>query len=208
MMVIWEVSFYPDLEATEAQQRAAQVLRERSFASAIANDWFSYERGLADGYEPMLGIQNDINTHYANEEYIFDDAILDPERPEFLMYYQTPMGKKMVGYMFYTRTPTEAGPQVGGPLTVWHYHIWARKVCLLEGLHLIATADRDGFCDRGIPSHKSPEMLHVWLVDHPKGPFASEMRLDPKVLPDLVVRMEANVKTYELKASSREIPSS
>jgi hypothetical protein len=27
--------------------------------------------------------------------------------------------------MFYADTPTGWGPQIGGPLRVWHYHLWS-----------------------------------------------------------------------------------
>ena len=28
-------------------------------------------------------------------------------------------------------------------------------------------------CDQGISTDRSPEMIHVWLVDHPEGRFAA-----------------------------------
>lgn len=36
-------------------------------------------------------------------------------------------------------------------------------------------------CD-GIPSSESPEMLHVWFVDHPGSQFESEMSLSGDVI--------------------------
>jgi hypothetical protein len=47
-----------------------------------------------------------------------------------------------------------------------------------------AARSRDGFtCVRGeYIGFKSPEMLHVWFVDHPKGAYATSMSLTPDIL--------------------------
>lgn len=176
--IIWEVSQYgPTVEPTENQRRAAQSLIERSYTSARTHGWFDADTGTADGYAPM----HHSVTHWANERYILDDVLLDPERPEFLMYYQTPRGLALAGYMFLVNTPLARGPQVGGPLTVWHYHVWAAPRCLLSGL-LIVDMPQDGACPRGEQRSRSPEMLHVWLVDHPQGPFGTRMDIPSDVL--------------------------
>jgi hypothetical protein len=33
---------------------------------------------------------------------------------------------------------------------------------------------------------RSPQMLHVWLVDHPEGPFARRMQIRPAMLERLI----------------------
>lgn len=176
--VIWEVSQYPaSVAPTEAQRQAAQSLVERSYQSARNHGWYDVERGKADGYAPM----HNSMTHWANERYIFDDALLDPDRPEFLMYYQTPQGWALAGYMFLVDAPRARGPQLGGPLTIWHYHVWASGRCLLGGL-LIVDMPQDGACARGERRSRSPEMLHVWLIDHPQGPFGTRMDVPGDVL--------------------------
>lgn len=65
------------------------------------------------------------------------------------------------------------GPQVGGPLTLWHYHVWFRPKCLRGGL--LSTGEGRNGCRDGEPSHRSPEMLHLWFLDHPMGRFATTM---------------------------------
>jgi len=122
-----------------------------------------------------------------NEEYLLDGRTLDPERPEYLMYYDTSRGKSLVGFMFYVSEIDERGEQIGGPLTVWHYHVWSRPHCFAKrGLLAVGFAGPEGECERGEPSFRSAEMLHVWLVDHPHGPFATRMRIDPRLLEHLV----------------------
>ncbi len=167
--VIWEVSLYPPgTEPTTKEREAAQKLVERSYETATRNRWFDFDKGRADGF--VLSSQS----HYVNEEYVFDDAVLDPERPEFLMYYDTPAGKKFTGYMFLINEPFARGPQIGGPLTLWHYHIFSDDLCFEGGLIIVGLPENRK-CARGVPQRRSPEMLHVWLIDHPAGEFSSQM---------------------------------
>jgi hypothetical protein len=176
--VIWEVSLYaPTMEPTVEQRQAAESLIERSYASARKHGWYDANKAMADGYAPMYLSP----MHYAKAEYVVDDAILDPERPEFLMYYHTPRGLALAGYMFLVNEPRARGPQIGGPLTVWHYHVWASQVCLLQGL-LVVASPQDGKCPRGEAMSRSPEMVHVWLIDRPEGPFETEMGIPSNVL--------------------------
>ncbi|HET9217330.1 MAG TPA: hypothetical protein VFR18_10145 [Terriglobia bacterium] len=167
--VIWEVSLYPPgTEPTTKEREAAQTLVERSYETATRNRWFDFDKARADGF--VVSSQS----HYVNEEYVFDDAILDPERPEFLMYYDTPEGKKFTGYMFLINEPLARGPQIAGPLTIWHYHIFSDYLCFEEGLIIVGLPE-NGKCVRGVPQRRSAEMLHVWLIDHPGGQFSSQM---------------------------------
>jgi len=176
--VIWEVSQYATTAGpTEGQRQAAQSLIERSYESARAHAWYDADRGTADGYVPM----HHSVSHWANEQYVFDDVLLDPDRPEFLMYYQTPRGWALAGLMFLVDAPRARGPQVGGPLTIWHYHVWAAGRCVLGGL-LIVDMPQDGACSQGERQFRSPEMLHVWLIDHPQGPFGTAMGLPADIL--------------------------
>jgi hypothetical protein len=173
-MVIYEVSEYPPGSwPSPAQAQAAQDLVDRCFDAAKRHGWFQFKNGLDQGYALLFGDRR----HYANRKHVFDDRVLDCDRPEFLMYYDTPQGKGLAGLMFYVDTPTGWGPQIGGPLSVWHYHVWAPVQCLERRLLLVGTADAEGRCAVGAPMHRSPEMLHVWLIDRPKGPFTSSMYL-------------------------------
>jgi len=188
-MVIWELTRFPGPGGGDPPPSAAQRARAREFAercerAARAHGWFDFQQGMADGFRLLYGDRR----HYYNESFVFDDALLDPERPEFLMYYGTPEGQKLAGYMFYARRPDERGPQFGGPLTVWHYHVWTQTMCLLRGLLSVGEADEDGRCVRGVPTHRSPEMIHVWFFDHPGGRYATSMHLDPQQLAALIER--------------------
>ena len=82
--------------------------------------------------------------HYFNREEQADPAVLDSDRPEAIVYD----GRRVIGALFIMPKVSDTGPQIGGCLTLWHRH-------------------RD---DSG---SLTPEMLHVWIVENPGGPFSS-----------------------------------
>ncbi len=171
-MVIWEVSEYPPGSTpTPDQARVANDMVERCYAAARRHGWYQYERGLAAGYHLVDSL------HYRNDEYMLDDHIIDPDRPEALLYIATPPDGKqhLAGVMFYTKGREARGPQFGGPLTIWHWHTWFRPQCVVGGVG--GKWSVGGKCERGVPSQYSGEMMHVWLVDHPAGPFGSPMHI-------------------------------
>jgi hypothetical protein len=188
--VVWEVTSYRDAEPTEAQQQAADSLVALCFQAAERKGWFDYETGLRDGYR----LQDHDENHHFNWEYLVDGVTLDPERPEYLMYYETANGRELLGFMFLTAGPLLQGPQLGGPLTLWHYHTFARPVCYREGVLPVGEPliGPQVTCAEGmIAQQRSPEMLHVWLVDRPGGPFATPMMINPRLIPDLIEQREA-----------------
>ena len=190
-MVIWELSeFEPGVAPTPAQQHAADELAERCRAVAHEKGWFNFQRGLEDGFRLLPGDRR----HYYNEAFLFDDRELDCERPEFLMYYGTPKGKILTGMMFYVSEPTGRGEQIGGPLTLWHYHVWNQEMCMRDRMLILSQAQSRS-CEEGIPSFRSPEMLHVWLLDHPEGRFATTMGLTR-------AQLDAALETRALEAAA------
>jgi hypothetical protein len=184
-MVIYEVDRFHGVEPTTDQQQAADELVKRSFEVAKKRGWYDIDQADRDGYRQLFQDR----VHFANEAFIMDDHILDPERPEYLMYYETPKGRQLAGFMFVVRTPREEGPQIGGPLTKWHYHIWSTPFCLKNGMMTVGVPERNG-CSVGEPSNRSPEMMHVWLVDHPLGRFSGQMRVPRELMLQLFENRE------------------
>lgn len=179
-MEMYEVTRYPRRRQPDPeQQAAADELVRRVRAAADAHGWHDFETARAAGWQPMAGD----DAHYVNRALLRDGRVLDPERPEFLMFYDSGPGedatKVLVGAMFLVEAPDAEGPQIGGPLTRWHFHIWREPRCLLDGLVVLGAADAEGRCAEGVAGRRSPEMLHVWLIDHPEGPFATKMHLEP-----------------------------
>ena len=102
----------------------------------------------AEGYRPGSPSWRPI-THYFNPAYQRDGEVLDPDRPEALVYANTSKGTVLLGAMYLAPEPGDSGPQIGGCLTQWHAH--------------------------SLRGWETPEMMHVWTVNIPGGPF-SELR--------------------------------
>ncbi|MGH0037904.1 MAG: hypothetical protein ACQGVK_22980 [Myxococcota bacterium] len=182
-MVIWEVSGYdPRVPATAAQREAGEDFVRRCFEAAVENGWFHRPKGMADGF---LTPAND-RLHYRNDEYVLDGIQLDPERPEYLMYYPDPTREDefaLTGFMFLADGAEARGHQFAGPLAIWHYHVYTRPRCWEKDLLSLGPVDEWGRCPgEGVARHRSPEMVHVWFIDHPRGAFSSGMTLPRNVL--------------------------
>ena len=119
--------------------------------------------------------------NFGHDGYLTDGRVLDPERPEFLMYYETEAGERLAGFMFYQESHYAHGPQFGGPLTVWHYHILRAPMCWHGGLPVDPPTPQ-GICELGTAEIRTPEMLHVWFVEHPEGDYATSMGLTPDLI--------------------------
>lgn len=183
-MVVWEVSeFDPGVPATPEQQKAADDFVQRCFEVALAKNWFDRSKGVADGFRTP----GTDSRHHRNDEYVLDGIQLDPERPEYLMYYPDPNREgeqTLTGFMFLADARDSRGRQFAGPLAIWHYHKYTNARCWAgRGLLSTGMVDRQGRCQTGgFPINRSPEMVHVWLIDHPRGPFSTGMTLPPALL--------------------------
>ncbi len=181
-MDMYEVTRMPrQFQPDAAQKVAADALVKAAKAAAERHGWHDFDRAVVDGFEVMAGD----TAHYANRAALQDGRVLDVDHPEFLMYYDTDSAKKLAGYMFLVEEASAEGPQIGGPLTRWHFHVWEKAKCLLHGLLVVGDAAEDGTCAEGVANHRSPEMIHVWLTDHPDGPFATKMHLEGWQVKDL-----------------------
>jgi len=189
-MSMYELSQYPNQSPTPAQQAAADELVQDSFDAAMKNGWFDQQKGFEDGFEKLFGDP----VHFVNKEYVYDGITLDPEKPETLMYYQTDEGVFLMGVMYLAIG--ERGPQPGGPLTVWHYHI-DRGMCYELGVLPIGRRLQNGECQVGMHDIRSPEMLHVWFFDHPEGLYATKMGLPQDLLNAGVKQIRARLKASE-----------
>ena len=146
-----------DRSATPAEQLAANVLW-REVAASLRR----YEdpaAALADGY--LVGAISGLDTHVPNPAYAADGHVLDPMRPEHLIYAASPAGPVLLGAMF--EMPRDAGPApaFGGPLTVWHGH---EQICWsLTGLTGLVSPF--GGCPLGsVTIASTGEMIHAWTA--------------------------------------------
>ena len=134
-------------QPTDEEARAAQKLVDDTRAG-IARYANTNAATLA-GYQP-----DNVQTtaywnyvHYVNWNEVNNDTVLDPSKPESLLYGQTDDNRwVLIGAMYVMPKPGMPGPAVGGCLTTWH-------------------------ADSAWNGKNSPEMLHVWTVDMPGGHF-------------------------------------
>jgi len=132
---------------------------------------------LAAGYVPHHHALEAVK-HYFNPAYVTDGRVLDPTRPEGLMYAYTNRGAIPVAAVYLMNRAGEPGRAVGGCLTQWHTH---DNLCstdpakgTITGLHLPG-----GPCPHGQVRWAAPPMMHAWLIDVPGGPFASQFTVSP-----------------------------
>ena len=144
----------------------------------------SLQAAVAAGYVPMEPPNIEI-VHYVNPAYMVPADVLDPQHIQSLIYYNGKQGTVLIGAMYIMPNRAMDGPQIGGPLTQWHQH---SNICFDDTTGIavafvhsgVDTNDKSGSCPRGSTNKTTPQMLHVWLIDNPEGPFASTM--DPVVL--------------------------
>jgi hypothetical protein len=152
---------------TPKQEAAASGFASKTL-TAIAK-YRNVQHAIADGYVPVAGDRN----HYVKRSYLDDGRLADPSRIESLVYEPTPSGTVLIGAMYLA--PGEShGPEVGGPSTAWHFHVYEPAFCIVSSGFPVGRPDNRGRCAVGAVAHRSPEMLHVWIWN-PKGRFGSEL---------------------------------
>jgi hypothetical protein len=125
---------------------------------------------LAAGYAPHHHGREAIR-HYFNPAYVTDGRVLDPTRPEGLMYAHTDRGPVLVAAVYLMNRAGEPGKAVGGCLTQWHSH---DNLCSSDPAKGMITGLRrpGGPCPPGQVPWPAPPMMHTWVIDVPGGPFA------------------------------------
>jgi hypothetical protein len=157
---------------TEEQRRAAERLVAEVRAATSA--YRDLGAALADGYRFGGGQTEGLDLHLEHKGHKGDGAVLDPTRPEALVYARRGGRAALLGVVFQMPTAGARGPQVGGATTTWHGH----NLCvglLPPGFGLVTPY---GNCPFLTAQLTLPEMMHVWLVDTPAGPFADALPKD------------------------------
>jgi hypothetical protein len=128
------------------------------------------------GYAPHVRAVRS-TMHYFNAAYVTDGRVLDPIRPEGLLYAHTTRGPVLVAAVYLMNRPDEPGRAVGGCLTEWHAH---NNFCSSDPANgkITGVLDRDGRCPPGQVRWLAPPMLHTWVIDLPDGPFAAHVGTD------------------------------
>jgi len=155
----------------------AELQRAENLIASTIQDLKRFQtpaQAYAAGYR-SIGDAVTGDEHYVNWSYVNDGRILDPMRPESVVYeyrngqqtavaamYQLPFGSSFTDV-----------PDVGGALTQWHVHA---DLCLTDDPQqkvLAGLTSLHGACPPGTSKAGNTPMLHVWVVPNPCGPFAA-----------------------------------
>jgi hypothetical protein len=125
-----------------------------------------------------IGDANSGFEHYINFAYIGDDAFLDPNKPESLVYQVDGDKRTLVSAMFMARGMSLTDPTLvgwGGPLMQWHVH---ENLCWSLDANrrpiVVGVKDAAGKCPAGsINAGGDVPMVHVWIAPNECGPFAA-----------------------------------
>ena len=153
---------------TAAQQRAAAELVAAVRAATVK--YRDVSVALAEGYRPAKA-GDGLDVHFDHERRSADSAVLDPANPEQLVYAVAGGRSALLGVVFRMPRAGERGPQIGGATTTWHAH----NICvgaLPPGFGVVTPY---GTCPFLTVQVTLPEMMHVWIVDSPAGPFADSL---------------------------------
>ncbi|HXH59525.1 hypothetical protein [Iamia sp.] len=153
----------PQEQAEAENIIAVTLLRLPQWADAATAEDAGF-RSIGDG---ATGVE-----HFINQEFMDDDAILDPDRPESLVYDTEGGGRRLVAAMYMTEpgTPLEDVPDLGGDLMQWHVH---DDLCYNAEGKVAGITNAEGECPAGLVKPEETPMIHVWIQVHPCGPFAA-----------------------------------
>jgi hypothetical protein len=159
----------PDVAAATADEQArAEALWKASAANA--ERWSDPEAAEAAGFrfrDDEAGPGRRVRfLHVPNPAWRSDGRVLDPARPETLVYW-TGDRLTLVGVM-YTAARGASGPAVGGPIIRWHDH----ESCRDPATRAKLGRPVDGACPEGQVFRRSGEMMHVWFTDDLATAFA------------------------------------
>ncbi|MDQ6616378.1 MAG: hypothetical protein M3083_16970 [Actinomycetota bacterium] len=119
----------------------------------------------AAGYQPA-SVSNRVE-HWLNPALSRHGPVLNPRRPQGLVYVETGHGLLLVAALFVLDHPGQRPPRVPG--AAWHHHRWC------QGDGGIGFPLPGAPCPPGTSLRVGPDMLHVWMANVRIDPFASDM---------------------------------
>jgi hypothetical protein len=157
--------------ATDDQRAKAETLWKASVANA--EQWRHPDAATAAGFrfkdKDEAGPERRVRfLHVPNPAWRADGRVLDPARPETLIYWNGPGDRLTLVGVMYTAARGASGPAVGGPITRWHDHESCRDPATSAKLGRPV----DGACPEGQVYRRSGEMMHVWFTDNLATAFA------------------------------------
>lgn len=162
-----------DLSGTEGVTKKEQADAENIIANTLIGlpQWADQAVAEAAGFR-SIGDGLTGTEHLVNQAFMDDDTILDPDKPESLVY-DVKNGVKTLSaamYMMKTGTPLADVPKTGGSLMQWHTH---QNLCYNQQGKVMGITNAKGECRPGLVKPPETPMIHVWIRPHECGPFAA-----------------------------------
>jgi hypothetical protein len=160
---------------TPEQQAWAEDLATRTIQDLP--QWADPATAEAAGYQ-TIGDGPTGTEHYMKWDAIDDDVQFDPNHPESLVYDVAPDGTRTLAAAMYMLPPSvslDEVPDDGGALIQYHVH---DNLCFTQddptGPKVRGITNAEGQCPPGlIKFQQQAPMMHVWIREHPCGPFAA-----------------------------------
>ena len=174
---------------TPAEQHRAETLVRQTISDLKL--FPTPAQAMAAGYR-TIGDRMTGDEHYVKWTDVDDGHILDPARPESLVYEESGGGKQHIAaamFMLPFGSRFTDAPDVGGALTQWHVH---SDLCLTNDpvqKTLSGFTTTTGTCPAGSSKAGNTPMLHVWVVPNPCGPFAALEGVGAGQVPDGQTRL-------------------
>jgi len=171
-------SHLPDMKAygsaappTAAQVIAAGKLIKETTASLAR--YRSVRAAFAAGYTYALRVDGEEHLIYNGGDPGY--AGLNPRHPSSLVYaIDVPRHAPILLGAMYIESGNSSGPHVGGSLTRWHAHLVVcdrgKPAIAGSGVQLRGSCNPATWSDR-----YTAQMLHVWVVRYPGGPFSDDL---------------------------------
>jgi hypothetical protein len=150
---------------------AADRVAAAQFATTTWEDIARFQDvnvALAAGYRPQTPEATTV--HYENKAYEGPKRpVMDPTRPQGLVYARTPRGPVLLGAMFVLGDRNQQGNDFNGAATGWHIH---PNACVSPvSMTLSGLLTPYGNCPPLSFAIITTPMLHVWRLDMPNGAF-------------------------------------
>ena len=157
--------------ATAAQVIAAGQLIKATDASLAR--YKNVQAAFAAGYTYVLKTNGEEHLLYNGNNPAY--AGLNPQHPSSLVYaINVPHHAPILLGAMYIENDRVNGPQIGGGLTRWHSHLTVcengKPTIAGFGVQLRGTCNPATWRDQ-----YTGQMLHVWVVPYPGGPFSDDL---------------------------------
>jgi len=159
------------LQPPSRQPTAADRVAAAQFATTTWDDIARFQDvqvALAAGYRPQTPEATTV--HYENKAYEGRNRpVMDPNRPQGLVYARTPRGPVLLGAMYVLADQNQRGNDFNGAATGWHLH---PNACVSPvSMTLSGLLTPYGSCPPLSFAIITTPMLHVWRPDMPNGAY-------------------------------------